>query len=39
MTGLGIGELFAGVDVEAIEEVGVADGLQGLCVDGDVADG
>jgi hypothetical protein len=33
------GELLGGVDVEAVEQVGVADGLQGLCVDGDVADG
>lgn len=35
----GVGEFFAGVDVEAVEEVSIADGLQGLSVDGDVADG
>jgi hypothetical protein len=36
---LGVGKFFAGVDVETVKEVGVADGLQGLSVDGDVTDG
>jgi hypothetical protein len=35
-----VGRLFSGgVDVEPVEEVGVADGLQGFSVDGDVTDG